>query len=409
MNNRRRSQRRPRRPESRFRRDPRQERLYQGEVAAPEPVSASGRRRRDPHAGRQVQPGSRLRIDRSQPVTAALSPAPAPAPLPVTSGPQRRSVIIEQPAYWVLAVPDLDEAGRLTAHDRDVFGAARQLADAGQGAVIALTFGARDDLALAGADRLLDFADPVFQGYAPEARVQALAVVLESVKPRHVVLPDTPTGGGDLGRRLAALRGDMVAAQVQKIERQQVISRGNGGRSDFLREPPLVMLLAPEAADPVTTTVHEARPLPAPPLEIAARLRYLGPVAVDPNAVPLPEADFIVSAGNGVTDWPAFHAVAAALGATEGGSRVVCDAGLLPRNRQVGASGTLVEPRCYLAFGIAGAPQHLQGITRCERVLAVNTDLHADMIKRADLAIVADAQQVMPALTRLVQEKRHES
>ena len=85
-------------------------------------------------------------------------------------------------------------------------------------------------------------------------------------------------------------------------------------------------------------------------------------------------------------------------GAAEGGSRVVCDAGLLPRGRQVGASGSLVEPRCYLAFGIAGAPQHLQGIARCERVLAVNTDLHADMVKRADLAIIADAQEVMPAL-----------
>ena len=75
------------------------------------------------------------------------------------------------------------------------------------------------------------------------------------------------------------------------------------------------------------------------------------------------------------------------------------------RGRQVGASGSLVEPRCYLAFGIAGATQHLQGIARCERVLAINTDLHADMVKRADLAIIADAQEVMPALTRLAREK----
>ena len=140
--------------------------------------------------------------------------------------------------------------------------------------------------------------------------------------------------------------------------------------------------------------------------KVAPRLVDGGRAAVDPNAVPLKEADFIVSAGNGVTDWNAFHAVADALGGAEGGSRVVCDAGLLPRGRQVGASGTLVEPRCYLAFGIAGAPQHLQGIARCERVVAVNTDLHADMVKRADLAVIADAQAVMPALARLAQEKR---
>jgi electron transfer flavoprotein alpha subunit len=38
-------------------------------------------------------------------------------------------------------------------------------------------------------------------------------------------------------------------------------------------------------------------------------------------------------------------------------------------------------------------------------VLAVNTDLHADMVKRADLAVIADAQVVMPALARLAREK----
>ncbi|MEA2779555.1 MAG: electron transfer flavoprotein alpha subunit, partial [Rhodospirillaceae bacterium] len=140
-------------------------------------------------------------------------------------------------------------------------------------------------------------------------------------------------------------------------------------------------------------------------LDSTAAIGDGGLAASDPNAVPLTEADFIVSAGNGVTDWSAFHEVAAALGAAEGGSRVICDAGLLPRARQVGASGSLVQPRCYLAFGIAGAPQHLQGITRCERVLAVNTDLHAEMVKRADLAIIADAQAVMPALARLARER----
>jgi electron transfer flavoprotein alpha subunit len=166
------------------------------------------------------------------------------------------------------------------------------------------------------------------------------------------------------------------------------------------------MAVAPEAAEPVRGVRHEARALDPVGVTAAPRLFDGGLAAVDPNAVPLKEADFIVSAGNGVTDWDAFHAVADALGAAEGGSRVVCDAGLLPRGRQVGASGTLVEPRCYLAFGIAGAPQHLQGIARCERVVAVNTDLHADMVKRADLAIIADAQVVMPALARLAREKR---
>jgi electron transfer flavoprotein alpha subunit len=32
----------------------------------------------------------------------------------------------------------------------------------------------------------------------------------------------------------------------------------------------------------------------------------------------------------------------------------------------------------------------------------VNTDLHAEMVRRADLVVIADAQAVIPALTRLL-------
>ena len=72
----------------------------------------------------------------------------------------------------------------------------------------------------------------------------------------------------------------------------------------------------------------------------------------------------------------------------------------------MGASGTVLAADCYLALGIAGAPQHLQGIAGCEHVVAVNTDLHAAMIERAGLAIVADAQPVMEALKRLLEAER---
>ncbi|HSI39163.1 MAG TPA: FAD-binding protein, partial [Xanthobacteraceae bacterium] len=126
-------------------------------------------------------------------------------------------------------------------------------------------------------------------------------------------------------------------------------------------------------------------------------------VPADPATVPLAEADFVVSAGNGVSDFALFRALVAALDATPGASRMVCDAGLMPRGAQVGASGTVLDARCYFALGIAGAPQHLQGVARCEHVVAVNTDLHAAMVERAGLAVVADAQKVMPALLALLE------
>jgi len=381
-------------PTGRIRRDPHAERNRLAERQpgpTPEPSAASGRIRRDPRTARGPQ---RLaaQSERAQPKRPEAEALPR--------------IVVDSPACLILAVPDLED-GRLTSHDRDLLGAARLLAEHAKGAVVALVpAGCAEDFAVAGVDRLLSVALP--PGYAPEALTQAVLAAIGRLEPRHVLFAETPTSGGDIGRRVAAALQERPAHRIVRLSSEEVASRGQGGRSDFLSRPPRILLFAAEAADPPTGALREARPLPSIELPAKpARIVDGGLAATDPNAVPLAEADFIVSAGNGVTDWAAFHDAAAALGAAEGGSRIACDAGHLPRARQVGASGSLVEPRCYLAFGIAGAPQHLQGIQRCQRVVAVNTDLHADMVKRADLAIIADAQRVMPALSKLVREKRH--
>ena len=169
---------------------------------------------------------------------------------------------------------------------------------------------------------------------------------------------------------------------------------------------PFLMSVAENAFPPHGGLPHEAREIAAPAFSVRRRSSARATrLPVDPDQISLAETDFILSAGNGVTDWESFAELGQVLGATRAGSRVVCDEGHLPRDRQVGASGSLVTARCYLAFGISGAPQHLQGIAEVKHVAAVNTDLHAEMIKRADLAIIADAQDVMPALIRYAKER----
>ncbi len=309
--------------------------------------------------------------------------------------------VIDDPACLVLAVPDLPD-GRLSAHDRDVLGAARGLADALAGAVAALAIAGEDDFAAAGADRLIEARGGGFVGYRPEARAAVVMAALEAFEPRHVLFPDTLSDGGHVGRLVASRLGERAAGDVRRLDGVRIERRGGGGRTDYAMDAPRVLLVAPEAAEPVSGARFEARVIGSTAPEAAQRISDGGLQRIDPGAVPLAEAELIVAAGNGVSDWAAFHRLAAALGASEGGSRVVCDLGHLPRDRQVGASGTLVDPRCYIAFGIAGASQHLQGIQRCQRVVAVNTDLHAEMVRRADLAVIADAQAVMPALAALI-------
>lgn len=386
-------------PSGRIRRDPRAERAARTGRAAPDtppaPMPApSGRVRRDPRAERTAQrQGAAVRAEAATTVLTGVAVK-----------------TVADPKFLIFAVPDLED-GRLSSHDKDVIGAARGLADAGGGAVVVLAFsgpeGAKDALGEAGADRALRFADAAFAGYAPERRAAAVLAAVQALNPRHVLFPDTGVAGGDVGRRVAVSLGDRAAGNVQRLASDRITRRGRGGRTDFALPPPRVLLIAAEAADPVIDERYEERELSAPPVRTTSRIEDRGLAATDPATVPMAEADFIVSAGNGVRDWDAFHRVAAALGASEGGSRPVCDAGHLPRHRQVGASGTLVEPRCYVALGIAGAPQHLQGIAKVERVVAINADPHCDMVKRADLAVVGDVQALMPALERIAKERRH--
>ena len=102
--------------------------------------------------------------------------------------------------------------------------------------------------------------------------------------------------------------------------------------------------------------------------------------------------------------------MAGALGASVGASRVAVDEGKFARDRQIGATGKAVSASAYVAVGISGAVQHLQGIKDCRHVIAINRDAGAPIIKRADLSIIGDAEDVMQALiTRIGQARaQHE-
>ena len=313
------------------------------------------------------------------------------------------------PAFYIAVVPDMI-GGRLSSHDRDMLGLAHQLA--GQaGAVLAIVFGEHKESAFdtAGVDRLLVLDGDEFDGYAPEQRIQGLQAVDNQFAPRQWLLPDSRTGGGELGRRFAARVSERPATRVWQVKDGQCISRAGAGQQDIARPLPRVILAAAECAEPVDESRHEVLPvaLSAAAARSLPRIEDLGAVAVDPAAIPMAESEFIFSGGNGVKDWQLFHRTAQALGATEGASRVAVDDGFMLRDRQVGASGTWVTARVYVAVGISGAIQHLQGIGGCDKVIAVNLDANCDMVKRADLSVIGDSQAIMQALVAAIEAWRN--
>ena len=309
----------------------------------------------------------------------------------------RRTTAAPQRTLLVAAHTD---RGALDDHARQTLAAAALIADA-QTEVVLLVFGEfNDDAAALGADRLV--ALPAFdrRSFAPEDELNALAAYVAAYAPAHVFLPDNATGDGDLGRRYAARANASVASHVVEIDAKHVSVRVQGGKAYAVRALPEVILLAPNAVDPKLPFVGAGERVEG--IGIAASngaYRDLGIEEIDAAQVALEEADFIVSAGNGVADVAAFERLAQTLGAAIGASRVAVDDGKFARDKQIGATGKTVDASVYIAFGISGAVQHLQGIKDCRHVIAVNLDASAPIAKRANLTIVADTAETIAALT----------
>ncbi len=140
-------------------------------------------------------------------------------------------------------------------------------------------------------------------------------------------------------------------------------------------------------------------PVELDPPESGARVTGFEEVAG--GDVDIADADVLVSVGRGVGEaenLEVVEALADALDATISASRPVVDNGWLPKNRQVGQSGTVVAPDVYVAIGISGAVQHVAGMKGSDTIVAINTDPNAPIFDIADYGIVGDLFEVVPEL-----------
>jgi electron transfer flavoprotein alpha subunit len=120
------------------------------------------------------------------------------------------------------------------------------------------------------------------------------------------------------------------------------------------------------------------------------------------QAVDLGQAEVIVAVGRGIKEqknMAVAEELAAALGGELAASRPICDNGWLPLDRQIGSSGQTVAPKLYVALGISGAIQHIVGMKGAGTIVAINKDPEAPIFEIADVGVVGNLFDVVPALT----------
>ncbi|MRR32189.1 electron transfer flavoprotein subunit alpha/FixB family protein, partial [bacterium] len=118
------------------------------------------------------------------------------------------------------------------------------------------------------------------------------------------------------------------------------------------------------------------------------------------------ESDVLVSGGGGVIG--KFHhleRLARKLGGQVSASRKIVDQGSAPRSIQVGQSGKRVSPKLYIALGINGAIQHVEGLKQVEHIISVNINKDAPICSLSDIVVEGDAVTFIEKLVHKIEEE----
>ena len=91
--------------------------------------------------------------------------------------------------------------------------------------------------------------------------------------------------------------------------------------------------------------------------------------------------------------------LASLLDASVGSSKAAVDLGIMPPGCQIGKTSCLVSPDLYIACGISGSVQHLDGMRQSGFIVAINEDPSAPVFRIADIGICGDMAEMLEALT----------
>ena len=306
--------------------------------------------------------------------------------------------------------------GELKKVTKELIGAARHITESTGGAIEAVVIGkgagtAAEGIKGYGLRSITVVEDEVLADYSTEGYAKALGDILEAKDPAYVLIGATAMGR-DLAPRVTAridgvMLSDCVDVRMEEgtcVARRPVYSgkvfieiAPEGERTTFITIRPNNLPPAEPAGDGTEIVTHAAGVTRDAIRAIATEIAPLAGGRPD-----VTEADVIISGGRAMkerTNFKIIEELADLLGAAVGASRPAVDAGYADHAIQVGQTGKIVNPKLYIACGIAGAIQHLAGMRTSKVIVAINKDANAPIFEKAHYGIIGDLFEVVPILT----------
>jgi electron transfer flavoprotein alpha subunit len=250
--------------------------------------------------------------------------------------------------------------------------------------------------------------------YGPEAWGETVAQVVRQHSPSAVLATGTERGNELMAQVAARLDLPMVANCNEIIagDTWEIVRVRWGGsllERCTLQAPVKLITVTHHAVEaseaPVAVTTQEM----TPQLDALLARTIVSERVERAAGVTLATAPLVVGGGRAVGSAEAFaplEELAALLGGVVGCSRAVTNNGWRNHTDQVGQTGTRIAPDLYMACGISGAIQHWVGAMASKKILAINTDPEANMVTKADYAVIGDLHKVVPAITAEIRRRR---
>jgi electron transfer flavoprotein alpha subunit len=303
--------------------------------------------------------------------------------------------------------------GKLKKASREALSIGRKLAEAmgGELAAFANDGAVAEDAGRYGAKKLFVFASA---DYSTEKYTAALAQAISDAQAKVVLLAGS-SNGRDLAPRLAARLNVGVASDVDRLQwtdgklraRRPVYSGKAFATVDVTGTPAIATTRA--NAFPLEESGGGAAEVVNLSVSADDRVKLVETKVPEAGEMTIAEADIIVTGGRGLKEAENFSLIrdlAHAIGGAVGASRATVDAGWIDHQHQVGQTGRVVSPNLYIAAGVSGAIQHLAGMSSSKHIVAVNKDPEAPIFRVADLGVVGDLFQILPALTEEVKKAK---